>query len=68
MNELKLGVKGVKDILSREELKKIIGGTGSGSGSGSGRQCNCTTSADCTGTEMCMAFCDDSYGKNGYCA
>lgn len=34
MKKLRLGVKGVKEILSREELKKIIGGIGSGSGGG----------------------------------
>ncbi|MEN5085949.1 hypothetical protein ABE426_05725 [Sphingobacterium faecium] len=37
MKKLKLGVKGVNDILSRAELKQILGGsTGSGGSGGSG--------------------------------
>ena len=38
MKKLKLNVAelGATEILTREELKKVLGGTGSGSGSGSG--------------------------------
>lgn len=64
MNQLKLGVKGVKDILSREELKKVMGGAGSGSGT---PQCNCNTSSDCSGTDQCMADCEGGHGA-GHCA
>ena len=45
MKKLKIGVKGVKDTLSREELKQILGGvSGSGSNSGGSGGCiRCTT-------------------------
>lgn len=36
MKKLKLNARSVKDILSRDEMKKVFGGSGSGSGSGSG--------------------------------
>lgn len=72
MNKLKLGVKGLKDVLSREELKQILGGN-SGSG-GSGREmCNCNTKDTCETTDPkkpqgCMADCDTSSGYAGHCA
>lgn len=44
MKKLKIGVKGVKDTLSREELKQILGGVnGSGGSGGSGGCVRCTT-------------------------
>lgn len=67
MKKLKLGLKGAKDILSREELKKIMGGAGSGSGSGS--KCNCNTKSDCPKEkEDCMADCEGGNGYYGHCA
>lgn len=44
MKKLKIGVKGVKETLSREELKQILGGVNGSGGSGGG--CiRCTTNS-----------------------
>lgn len=53
MNKLKLGVKSIKDMLSRDELKQIVGGFGgsgwaTGSGSNSGQiVCFCNSWYSC---------------------
>lgn len=52
----------MSEILSREELKSILGGTGSGSGSGSGNsRCYNLTKDQCSGA--C-----ESGGHKGVCA
>lgn len=71
MIKLKLGVKGLKDVLSREELKQILGGY-SGSG-GTTTKCDCNTKDTCKTTDPkkpqgCMADCDTSSGYYGHCA
>ena len=50
MTKLKLNLAhGAGEILTREELKKVLGGTGSGSGSGGEDPCaGLTTSIKCT--------------------
>lgn len=60
MKKLKLNARSVEDILSRDEMKKVFGGSGSGSGSGSGgnsggsgQECNCNTKDDCGDGEHC---------------
>lgn len=70
MNKLKLGVRGVKDVLSREALKQILGGNG---GSSTLPQCNCTSKDDCTTTDPkkpqnCMNHCDLYNGYAGHCS
>lgn len=65
MKKLKLGAKDVKDILSREEMRKI----GGGAGSGGGGSCDCNTGSDCsTKGHGCMADCTPSGGYNRHCA
>lgn len=51
MKKLNLNVAdlGATEILSRDELKKVLGGTGTGSTGSGGGACNskCSTSSDC---------------------
>lgn len=50
MTKLKLNLAhGAGEILTREELKKVLGGTGSGSGSGDDIDCP-TSQNQCSGT------------------
>lgn len=63
MKKLKLKALelGAKEVLSRAQLKNVLGGAGSGSGSGSGSgtydQCadECTTDAQCAKGTTCTA-------------
>lgn len=62
MNKLKLGVKGVKDMLSRDELKQIVGGFGSGGGSGDcpDGTAHCTCEGNylgCKKPAVCLGLC-----------
>lgn len=65
MTKLKLNLaQGAGEILTREELKKIVGGTeGSGSGSSCSISFTCpdkSTTVSCNGTYLC-----EPYKKNG---
>jgi len=54
MGKLKLKMSSdIGDILTREELKRVFGGTGSGSGSGT-----TICSATCTGSSSISLNCD----------
>lgn len=71
MKKLKLKALelGAKELLTREQLKMVLGGddgSGSGSGSGSGIKCDCNTSADCkdTAKPTCVNGCNGP--KDGY--
>lgn len=46
MKKLSLNAKSVNDILSREELKKIVGGSGGGSGRCKSRHTHCGNSSE----------------------
>ncbi len=62
MKKMKLQMPGmsINDLLSREQMKKVMGGSGSGSG---GVTCNCNSADDCTTwNEKCMNGCG---GKPG---
>ena len=58
MKKLKLNVAelGATEILTREELKKVLGGTGSGSGSGIGYVSGCG--------KLGQAHCGDTAGNS----
>jgi hypothetical protein len=71
MKKLKLKALelGAKELLTREQLKMVLGGdfgSGSGSGSGSGTTCNCNSSDDCKDTSKpsCVNGCGGP--KGGY--
>lgn len=55
MKKLKLSLGNVEQILTREQLKHIVGGSGSGSE-------NCYSTSDCT-----AFYGMDSYCYGGYC-
>lgn len=64
------------DLLSREQLKNVLGGFTGGSGIGGGtattsdeEKCNCNNSDQCSGdTPECAADCDSSgTGYYGHC-
>ena len=65
MKKLKLNVAelGATEILTREELKKVLGGAGSGSGSGSGNECTSLSKDACSNSVSCK----DSQGITGHC-
>ncbi|SDD54219.1 hypothetical protein SAMN04487894_11063 [Niabella drilacis] len=50
--KLRLTESGTLEILTREQLKKILGGNGSGGSGGSGRDCPCGASCSHTVTVL----------------
>ncbi len=67
MTKLKLNLAhGAGEILTREELKKVLGGTGSGSGSGGGCTCNATANAEQAEYLACTGTCPSISTGNGY--
>ena len=68
MKKIKLSFKNTKEVLSRDELKSIVGGFASGSGSGSEKEkCNCNTKDDCDDDQACRADCEHHNGFYGHC-
>lgn len=65
MKKLKLNIAHFSEILTREQLKQVVGGSGSGSGSGSG---DCPV--PCTYSSRAGARCVTNFhckeGKCGY--
>ncbi|EEI92466.1 hypothetical protein HMPREF0765_2081 [Sphingobacterium spiritivorum ATCC 33300] len=66
----KISLKSIKteELLSRDELKQIMGGFSDNGGSGS--KCNCNTSADCNSSKdgkVCRNCNGPSGGYYGYC-
>ncbi len=60
MTKLKLNLaQGAGEILTREELKKVLGGTGSGSGSG-GWDGDYTSIRDANGNKVTKKLCEGS--------
>ncbi|GAA4102840.1 hypothetical protein [Mucilaginibacter panaciglaebae] len=66
MKKLQLKLDGVKDMLTREQMKKIMGGSGSGSASGSGSGTSCSASCP-SGQSATITNCHgDCTGHDGY--
>ena len=42
MEKIKLNLTNVKEVLSREQLRQVVGGTGSIPDTGTGCKCSCT--------------------------
>ena len=59
MKKIKLGFKNTKEVLSRDELKSIVGGFASGGSGGSGHP-------HCEGLDDREVCCEDN-GKLGTC-
>ena len=55
MKKLQLKLDGVKEMLTREQMKKIIGGSGSGSGGGNYKCCYTKTGGS-TGCSSCYHY------------
>lgn len=54
--------------LTRDEMKKIIGGQGALAEIGDTEACNCNSSDDCTSSQQCGADCTaGTTGKAGHC-
>ena len=47
MKKIKLSFKNMKEVLSRNELKSIVGGFASGGSGGNLKLCHCGPKADC---------------------
>ncbi len=73
MTKLKLNISlGLGEVLTKEELKRVFGGTGSGSGSGSGSDECATTShtLGCSGlneNDACYYCNIEKKVKSGHC-
>jgi len=64
MTKLKLNISsGLGEVLTKEELKRVFGGTGSGSGSGSSENCGCSGKKE---NDSCCYY-RDGKKYSGYC-